>query len=163
MRSKTCRFQQIFKYRNTELLLLFSIITPCIHKSFPTDTPRQIHVDSWWILRRYLEDQTSNNFHVISTQFFGVILLIKKSTSFPRTFFNVIWMVEKSTLFPFTFFHVVSMVEKCTVFLIFRFNFDCRKIHFVCTYFFGKISMNSTSFLVSYELMKTFEGFFLCQ
>ena len=28
MRSKTCRFQQIFKYRNTELLLLFSIIIP---------------------------------------------------------------------------------------------------------------------------------------
>ena len=24
---KTCRFQKIFKYRNTELLLLFSIIT----------------------------------------------------------------------------------------------------------------------------------------
>ena len=180
MKSRTCRFQQIFKYRNTELLVLFSVMTPCIHKSFPTDTPRQIQVDSWWILRRYLEDQTSNNFHVISTQLFGVILLIKKSTSFPRTFFNVISMVEKSTLFartffdvismvkkstlfPFTFFHVVSIVEKYTVFLIFRFNFDCRKIHFVCTYFFGKISMNSTSFLVSYELMKTFEGFFLCQ
>ena len=136
MKSRACRFEQTFKYRNTELLLLFSIITPCIHKSFPTDTPHQIHVDSWWILRQYLEDQTSNNFHVISTQFFGVILLIKKSTSFPRTFFNLIWMVEKSTLFPFTFFHVVSMVEKYTVFLIFRFNFDCRKIHFVCTYFF---------------------------
>ena len=28
MRSKTCQFQYIFKYRNTELLLLFSIITP---------------------------------------------------------------------------------------------------------------------------------------
>ena len=28
MRSKTCRFQQIFKRRNTELLLLFSIISP---------------------------------------------------------------------------------------------------------------------------------------
>ena len=29
MRSKTCQFQQIFKGRNTELLLLFSIISPC--------------------------------------------------------------------------------------------------------------------------------------
>ena len=28
MRSKTCRFQYIFKYRNTELLLLFSLMTP---------------------------------------------------------------------------------------------------------------------------------------
>ena len=136
-----------------ELLLLFSIITPCIHKSSPTDTQCQIHVDSWRILRRYLEDQISTNFHVISTYFFGVILLIKKSTSFPRnffdlisivekstlfarTFFDVISMVGKSTLFPFTFFHVVSMVEKSTVFLIFRLHFDCRKIHLVCTYFF---------------------------
>ena len=108
-------------------------------------TQRALHVDSTWILRRYVEDQISMNFHVISTYVFDIIS-----------------MVEKSTLFPFTFFHVVSMVEKYTVFLIFRFNFDCRKIHFVCTYFFGKISMNSTSFLVSYELMKTFEGFFLC-
>ena len=32
MRSKACRFQQIFKYRNTELLLFFSIITPCIDR-----------------------------------------------------------------------------------------------------------------------------------
>ena len=132
---------------------MFSIITPCIHKSFPTDTPRRIHVDSSWILRRYLEDQISTNFHVISTYFFGVISLIKKSTLFPRTFFDVISMiekptlfprnfcdvismVEKSTLFPFTFFDVVSMVEKSTVLLIFWLNFDCRKIHFVCAYFF---------------------------
>ena len=31
MRSETCEFQQIFKYRNTDLLLLFSIITPCFN------------------------------------------------------------------------------------------------------------------------------------
>ena len=32
MRSKTCRFQQIFRYRNMELLLLFSIITPWFYR-----------------------------------------------------------------------------------------------------------------------------------
>ena len=65
----------------------------------PTGTPRQIDVDSTWILRGYVEDQISTNFHVISRYFFDVISLIEKSTSFPRTFFDVILMVEKSPLF----------------------------------------------------------------
>ena len=136
-----------------------------------TGTPRRIDVDSTWILHRYVEDQISTNFHVISTYFFDKISLIEKSTSFPRTFFGVISMVkkptlfprtffgvfslveistffprtffdvilivEKSTLFPRTFFDVISLVEKPTLFSItFFINFDGRKIHLVCTYFF---------------------------
>ena len=54
--------------------------------SFPTGTPRQIDVDSTWILRRYVEDQISMNFHVDSTYFFDVISMVEISTSIPRTF-----------------------------------------------------------------------------
>ena len=54
--------------------------------SFPTGTPRQIDVDSTWILRRYVEDQISMNFHVDSTYFFEVISMVEISTSIPRTF-----------------------------------------------------------------------------
>ena len=79
-------------------------------------TPRRIDVDSTSILRRYMEDQISTNFHVISTYFFDVISLIEKSTSFPRTFFDVISMVEISTFFPRTFFNIILMFEKSTLF-----------------------------------------------
>ena len=66
----------------------------------PTGTLRRIHVDSTWILRRYVEDQISMNFHVISAYFFDVTSMVEKSTWFPRTFFEVISMVKKSTWFP---------------------------------------------------------------
>ena len=33
-------------------------------------TPRQIHVDSTWILSRYVEERISTNVHVISTYSF---------------------------------------------------------------------------------------------
>ena len=109
-----------------------------IFYSFSTGTPRRIDVHSTWILRRYVEDQISTNFHVVSTYFFDVISLVKKSTSFPRTFFDVISMVEKSTSFPRTFFDVILMVEKST--LLPRTFFDViffrRNIHSVTTYFF---------------------------
>ena len=114
---------------------------------YPTGTPRRIHVDSTWILRRYVEEQISTNFHVISAYFFDVISMVKKSTWFPRTLFDVISLVEKSTWFPGTFFDVISMVEICTLFLL---------------TFFDVILMGKdlTSFLVSCKLMKTFEKFF---
>ena len=114
---------------------------------YPTGTPRRIHVDSTWILRRYVEEQISTNFHVISAYFFDVISMVKKSTWFPRTLFDVISLVEKSTWFPGTFFDVISMVEICTLFLL---------------TFFDLILMGKdlTLFLVSYKLMKTFENFF---
>ena len=72
----------------------------------PKGTLRQIYVGSTSILRRYVEDQISRNFHVISTYFFDVISMVEKSTLFPRTFIGVILLVEKSTLFPGTFFDV---------------------------------------------------------
>ena len=50
-------------------------------------TPRGIEVDSTWIVGRYVEDQISTNLYVISTCFFDAILLIEKSTLFPRLFF----------------------------------------------------------------------------
>ena len=96
---------------------------------YPTGTPRRIDVDSTCILRRYVEDQISTSFHVISAYFFDVISLVEKSTWFPRTFFDVISMVEICTLFLLTFFDVILM---------------------------GK---DLTSLLVSYKLMKTFEVF----
>ena len=108
---------------------------------------RAHHVESTWILRRYVEDQISTNFHVISAYFFDVISMVEKSTWFPRTFFDVISLVEKSTWFPRTFFDVISMVEICTLFLL---------------TFFDVILMGKdlTSFLVSCKLMKTFEKVF---
>ena len=104
----------------------------------PTDTPRWIHVDSTSISHRYVEDQISTNFHVISRYFFDVTLLIERSTSFPRTFFDLISLVEKSMLFPRTFFNVISMVKKSTLFLctFFHVIFDGRKIYVISTYFF---------------------------
>ena len=113
----------------------------------PTGTPRRIHVDSTWILRRYVEDKISTNFHVISAYFFDVISMVEKSTWFPRTFFDVISLVEKSTWFPRTFFDVISMVEKSVLFP---------------RTFFEVILMGKdlTSFLVSYKLMKAFEKVF---
>ena len=88
-----------------------------LRKSYnPTGTPRRIHVNSTRILRRYVEDQISTNFHVISTYFFDVISMVEKSTWFPCTFFDVILLVEKFTWFPCTFFDVISLVEKSTLF-----------------------------------------------
>ena len=113
----------------------------------PMGTPRRIHVNSTWILRRYVEDQISTNFHVISAYFFDVISMVEKFTWFPRTFFDVISMVEKSTWFPHTFFDVISMVEICTLFLLSFFD----------VILLGK---DLTSFLVSCKLMKTFKKFF---
>ena len=116
----------------------------------PTVTPRRIHIDSTSILCRYVEDQTSTNFHVISTVFFDVISsMVEKSMLFPRTFFDVISMAEKSTLLPRTFFDVISLVEISTLFLLTFFE----------TILMGK---NLASFLVTCKLMKTFEEIFLC-
>ena len=103
----------------------------------PTGIPCQIDINSTSILRWYVNDQNLTNYHVISTYFFRVILLIKKSTLFPRTFFDVISLVKKSTLFPCTFFGVISLVEKSMLFpcTFFWCNFDSRKIYVVSTYF----------------------------
>ena len=96
-----------------------SATLPCkivLSKDNPMGTPRRIHVDSTWILRGYVKDQISTNFHVISAYLFDVISMVEKSTWFPRTFFDVISLVEKFTWFPRTFFDVISMVEKSTWF-----------------------------------------------
>ena len=133
-------------------------------RSFPTGTPRRIHVDSTSILRRYVEDQISTNFHVVSAYLFDVNPIAEKSMSFPRIFFDVISLVEKSTLFPHTFLDVISMVEKST--LITRIFFDVICLVEICTVFLLTffdiilIGKNSTSFLVSCKLMKIFEEVF---
>ena len=142
------------------------------------------------ILRRYVEDQISTNFHVIFTYFFDVISLIEKSTLFQCTFCEVISLIEKCTLFPRTFFGVISLVEKFALFprtslavislfeistffpvYLFRCNFDGRKIHVVSTYLFRcnfngpkihKILMgkSSTSFLVKLQANENIRGGF---
>ena len=124
-------------------------------------TPRRIHVDSTWILRRYVEDQILTNFHVISTYVFDVISLVEKSMLFPRTFFDVISMVEKSLLFSRTLFDVISLVQKSTLFP--RTFFDVICLVEICTLFLLTfvdvvlMGKNPTLFLVSCKLMKTFE------
>ena len=99
----------------------------------PAGTLRCILDDLTSILHRYVEGQTSTNFHVISTYFFDVISLIQKSMSFPCTFFDIISMVEKSTSFPLTFFDVNLMVKKSTLFTrtFFRRNLDGQKFDVV--------------------------------
>ena len=66
---------------------------------FPTDTPRQINVNSMAILRRHVKEKISTNFNVISTYFFNVILMDEKSVSSRRTFFNAILMSKISMSF----------------------------------------------------------------
>ena len=78
---------------------------------FDPVSQRAHHVKSMSILRRYVEDQITTNFHVISTHFFDLISLVEKSALFLGTFFDVISMDEKSTLFPRTFFDVISLVK----------------------------------------------------
>ena len=78
---------------------------------FDPVSQRAYHVKSTSILRRYVEDQITTNFHVISTHFFDLISLVEKSALFLGTFFDVISMDEKSTLFPRTFFDVISLVK----------------------------------------------------
>ena len=101
---------------------------------WPTGTPRRIDVDSTRILCRYVEDQISMNFHVISTYFFDVISMVENFTWFPCTFCDVISSVENSTLFPRTFFNVISTVEKSTLFP--RTFFDVISMVVVSTYFY---------------------------
>ena len=125
--------------------------------NYPTDTLRQIDVDSTWILHRYVEDQISTNFHVISTYFFDVISLIKKYTSFPRTFFGVISMVQKSTLFSLDFFDVTLMIEKST--LIARTFFDEISIARNPTSFLVKLQANEKVW-AGFPLLVTFAKFF---
>ena len=124
--------------------LLFSIRLPNGHS-------RQMDIDLTSILRRYVVNQISVNFHVISMNCFDVISLIEKSTSFPRTFFDVISLIEKSASFPRTFFrrnfdgrkiHVASTY-------IIRRNFDGRKTLFVSTYYFQCNSDGQVTHVVS--------------
>ena len=113
---------------------------------------RWINVDSMSILRRYVEkniDEFSRRFDVfflcnfdrqkilaVSTYFFDVILMGKKSTPFRRTLFDIISMSEKSTLFRCIFFNVILMGKKSTSFLCTFFKIiliDERSRSFQCT------------------------------
>ena len=105
----------------------------------PTGTPRRLHVDSTWY---YVEKST-----LLPRTFFNVISMVEKSTLFPRTFIGVISLVGKSMLFPRTLVDVICLVEICTLFLLIFFD----------VILMGK---NSTSFLVSCQLIKTFEKVF---
>ena len=117
-----------------ELPMSWLVIVKCISKTFSTTCPTgaspQIDVDS----TRYFVDTSKEKlnkfpcrYHVISTFLFNVISLVKKSALFPCTFSGVILLVEKFTLFAYIFFGEISMAK------------------------------NSTWYLVSCKLMKTFE------
>ena len=122
LRNLSCLFKVIIQHKKVSYLENFPVYmrntTTNNYNELlnPTDTPRWIDVDSTWILRWYVEDQISKNFHVISSYFFDVISLVEKSTSFPRTFFDVISMIQKSMLFPRTLLGLILMVEKSTLF-----------------------------------------------
>ena len=85
-------------------LYLYRGIKKTLRLDPKTDTPHRLHIDSTQILRRYVEDQISTNFYVISAYFFNVISTVEKFTLFPRTFYEVISMVEICTWFLLTFF-----------------------------------------------------------
>ena len=103
--------------------------------SFPTGTPRRIHIDSFDIditsirwgpnfdeLPRHFHVLFRSNFadwniHVASTYFHRFNFTGRKSMLFPRTFFEVTSIVEKSNLFPSNFFDAISLVEICMLFL----------------------------------------------
>ena len=127
-------FSMSFRHQTDSLFPFYHFLT-----FSPTGTPRLIHVDSTWILRRYVENQISTNFRVISAYFFDVISMVEKPTWFPRTFFDVISMVKKSTLFPRTFFNKfdgrkIHVVSTC----FYQCDFDSRNMHVVFTYFFRR-------------------------
>ena len=110
-------------------------------------TPRRILVDLTWILRHTSKTKVRHILTPFPRTFFDVISMIEKSTLLPRTLFDVISMVKKSTLSPRTLFDIISMVDIYALFLLTFFNIILM----------GK---NSTSFLVSFKLMRTFEEVF---
>ena len=91
-----------------------------IQAPFPTGTPRQIDVNLTFILRRYVEDQISTNFHVISAYFFDGNFADRK-----------IHVVSKFLWYNFADqkIHVVSTN-------FFRCNFSSRDTHGASTYSF---------------------------
>ena len=63
MRSKNCRFQKIFAYRNTELFLLFIILSPGPRVD-PSETPKK--------KKFCLNDSGKTKFSIISLKFFVI-------------------------------------------------------------------------------------------
>ena len=120
------------------------------------------HMESMLILCRQVRDQTLKNFHVIFTYLFDVILLIKKSTSFPPAFFNVVSMFEKSTLLLPTYLDVISIAEISTLFSLTFFHVN-RMVEksslFSCKFWWAKTWRR---FCLSCKLIKTFEKVLLC-
>ena len=118
------------------------------------------------ILHRYVEDQISANFHVISTYFFDVISWSKN----PRRFHVLFWsnfdgrkIHVVSTYFFRCNFAGRKMLVVSTYF--FQCNFDGRTIHVVCTYLFSMKFRREKiwrRFWLSCKPMKTFEEVFLC-
>ena len=92
-----------------------------LRMTYPTGAPSRIDVDSTWILRRYVEDQISTNFDVVSTYLF-------------RCNFDGRKIHLVSTYYFRCNFFCRNIHSVCTYF--FRRNFDGRIIHFVCKYFF---------------------------
>ena len=92
-----------------------------VEMTYPTGAPSRIDVDSTWILRRYVEDQISTNFDVVSTYLF-------------RCNFDGRKIHLVSTYYFRCNFFCRNIHSVCTYF--FRRNFDGRITHFVCKLFF---------------------------
>ena len=135
-------------FRNYDYFKFLTQIIEICHVVFAPVILQRAHVDvdSTWILHRYVEDQISTNFHVISTYFFDLTSLIEKFTSLPRTFFDIISLVEKTTLFPHTFFGVISLVEKSSLFTLTFFDviLMVEKSTLFTRIFFNETSMDKT-------------------
>ena len=151
---------------------------------YPADTPCRIDVDSTWILCRYIEDQISTNFHVVSTYFFrcnfdGQQIHVVSANIFRCNFdggkihvisrycFDVISLTEKSASFPRTFFWCNFDGGKISVVSTYFFwcNFDGRQIHLVsanvfrCNFDGGKIQVVSTYFFDVISLIEKSTSF----
>ena len=131
----------------TKFLKTFERLLLKSSNSHTTSNPHRFDVNVTSIRRRPNFDEFPRHFrilfrcnfdgrkiHVVSTHFFDVTLLVRKSTLFPHTFFDVISMVEKSTLFPRILFDVILMFEKSTLFP--RTFFDVISMFEIVRYFY---------------------------
>ena len=134
-----CGIYEIFKNLRT----IASEIFQRSHHIESTSIRRECYVDTSKTKFRWISTSFPHTFlcnfdgrkiHVVSTHFFDVTLLVRKSTLFPRTFFDVISMVEKSTLFPRILFDVILMFEKSTLFP--RTFFDVISMFEIVRYFY---------------------------
>ena len=120
-----------------------------------TSNRRRFHVD----ITSIHQGPNFDEFPVVSTYFFDVFSLLKKSRSFPRTIFDVILLIEMFRLFPRPFFDVISLVKNSTLFLLTFFDviLMVEECSLLARTYCDEIwtGRNMTSFLVKLQANKT--------